>query len=447
METRQSSIILGRIRTLFNEGRIGTLTDEQLLERFAARRAQATEAAEAAEVAFEVLVLRHGPMVLGVCRRVLRDPHDVEDAFQATFLILARRAGSIRKHDALGGWLRKVAHRVAARSRVLSIRRVALDSIDPVSSAEGPGTIVEREDLRTAVLDEVQLLPEKYRLPVQLCYIDGQTHDEAARRLAWPVGTVRTRIAWARNRLRDRLTRRGLALPAGLIGTWLVSSKASAGVPAALVKTTVAAAAGRAVAESVVSLAERMLRAMLMSKIKLVTFIVVATGSLAETLLPFTWAQVGKPGPAGQSQISRPAGPQIEAQKEAAIPAAREVGTVFFRVIDHQTKQPLSGVILKVWVDGKMTREQITDESGRMVIPLPEKEFERLTITARKDGLVPMRVYLRHIAAKETAIPPIIGCGQGRVLRYGDDDRAVEQRARPDPPEGQPFAHLGDRDG
>jgi len=399
METRQSGIVLGRIRTLFNEGRIGIMTDEQLLERFAARRD------EAAEVAFEVLVLRHGPMVLGVCRRVLRDPHEVEDAFQATFLILARRAGSIRKRDALGGWLRKVAHRVAARAKALSVRRVALEPIHPVSSAEDPGTIVEREDLCTAVLDEVQCLPEKYRLPVQLCYIEGQTHDEAARRLAWPVGTVRTRLAWARDRLRDRLTRRGLALSAGLIGTSLVSSKASAGVPAALVKATVEAAAGRAVGESVISLAEGMLRVMLMTKIKLVILVILATGLLTGVLLPFTRARVGKPGPGGRSQISRPADPWVEAQQKPATATAREVGTVFFHVVDQKTKQPLSGVILKVWVNGKITRQLTTDESGRMVIPLPEKGFERLTITARGNGLVPMRVYLRHFAARETEIP------------------------------------------
>ena len=213
---------------------------------------------DAAEAAFEVLVLRHGPMVLGVCRRVLRDPHEVEDAFQATFLILARRAGSIRKREVLGGWLCKVAHRVAARARALSVRRGALEPIRArLIGSTSPDDRRNATTCATAVLDEVQLLPEKYRLPVQLCYIEGQTHDEAARRLAWPVGTVRTRLAWARDRLRDRLSRRGLALPAGFIGTSLVSLKASAGVPAPLVKATVEAAAGRAVGAAAISLAQR----------------------------------------------------------------------------------------------------------------------------------------------------------------------------------------------
>ncbi len=183
MAARQSGIVVGQIRMLFNQGRIGTMSDEQLLEQFTVRRAEADEASEAANCAFEAIVLRHGPMVLAVCRRVLRDPHDVEDAFQATFLILARRAGSIRNPNVLGGWLRKVAHRVAARAKAVSVRTLALDANQPVSSADGPGTIAERDDLRIAVLDEVELLPEKYRLPVQLCYIEGQTHDEAARQL------------------------------------------------------------------------------------------------------------------------------------------------------------------------------------------------------------------------------------------------------------------------
>src|SRR5277367_6388573 len=106
MAVRQSGIVLREIRTLFNEGRIGTMSDEQLLEQFAISRDQAALASDAAEGAFEAIVLRHGPMVLAVCRRVLRDPYDVEDAFQATFLILARRARSIRKRNVLGGWLR-----------------------------------------------------------------------------------------------------------------------------------------------------------------------------------------------------------------------------------------------------------------------------------------------------------------------------------------------------
>jgi RNA polymerase sigma factor (sigma-70 family) len=431
MESRQSGIVLGRIRTLFDEGRIGTMTDDQLLERFAARRAEAAEATDAAEVAFEVLVLRHGPMVLSVCRRVLRDPHEVEDAFQATFLILARRSGSIRKREVLGGWLRKVAQRVAARARELSVRRGAIEPIRPVSSVEDPGKIVEREDLCTAVLDEIQLLPEKYRLPVQFCYIEGQTHDEAARRLAWPVGTVRTRLTWARDRLRARLTRRGLVVPAGFIGASLASLKASTELPSTLVKATVETASGRAVGTAAITLATKVLRAMVMSQVKLAVLFVLVAGSVAGFAAALSGAQGGKVAAvfAGHAKGGRPAEPQAEVQKEP--PAAREVGTVFFQVVDRKTTQPLSGVTLKVWINGKIDRQQITDDSGRMVIRLPEGDFERFTITARGDGYVPMRVYLRHVAAKETEVPRYYKLAMERGTSIGgivrdEDGRPIE---------------------
>jgi RNA polymerase sigma factor (sigma-70 family) len=408
MATRQSGIVLERIRSLFNEGRIGTMTDEQLLERFAARSVDADQAVEAAELAFEVLVLRHGPMVLGVCRRVLRDPHEVEDAFQATFLILARRASSIRKPEVLGGWLGKVAHRVAARARALSVRRAALEPIRPVKSADDPATIVERDDLCTAVLDEVELLPEKYRLPVQICYIEGQTHDEAAQRLNWPVGTVRTRLAWARDRLRARLAGRGLVLPAGFVGTSLVSLKATAEVPASLVKATVEAATGRAVRAAAASLAANALRAMLMFQLKLALLAVLAAGSLAAVVLPLTRPQNEKASPTVAGPLSQPPNrrqgePEPKAQNEPA--TARDVGTVFFRVVDGSNRQPLPGVTLKLWIDGKEVRQYVTDESGRMLIPLSQGSFDQLIVTARMKGMAPMKVHLWRSTVPELEIP------------------------------------------
>jgi hypothetical protein len=165
-----------------------------------------------------------------------------------------------------------------------------------------------------------------------------------------------------------------------------------------------------------------------MSKIKLVIFVILATGSLAGVLLPFTRGQVGKSGPAGQNDVPRPANPSVKSQIEPARPAARDVGMVFFRVVDQKSKQPLPGVILNVWVDGKVTLQHITDESGRLVIPLPEKVFERLTITARGDGLVPMRVYLRHFAARETEIPRSYTLAMERGTSIGGIIRDGERR-------------------
>src|SRR5262245_48895770 len=133
----QSGIALRRIRTLWDEGRLGDLTDERLLDRLASGRGDAVKAP------FEALILRHGPMALGVCHRVLRDPHDVEDAFQATFLVLVRRAGSIRRGESLGGWLCRAAYRVAARTRNLVVRRRRIEPAGAISSAIPPDDRVE----------------------------------------------------------------------------------------------------------------------------------------------------------------------------------------------------------------------------------------------------------------------------------------------------------------
>jgi RNA polymerase sigma factor (sigma-70 family) len=395
MGTDRSGIVLSRIRTLWDEGRLGALTDEQLLERF-------NNGAGPGEAAFEAIILRHGPMVLGVCRRILRDPHDVEDAFQATFLILARRASSIRSGNVLGGWLCRVAYRVAARAR--AARHGSIPPPDRPTESAPPEDAAEHEDLSAAIIGELQLLPEKYRLPVQLCYLEGRTHDEAAVQLSWPVGTVRTRLAWARDRLRQRLSRRGLALSVGLVDRSLLSLKATGGVPAARVAATLGAAIARPTATAAAVLANNALRATMMSRVKLAAILILATGSLAGIALPLIGSGFRQPGPAGEQRRDSPP-PRQRSDARDGPAAARDVRTVFFRVADRTTKRPVAGVTLKVWINGKMTREHVTDATGRIVIPLPEMDPERLTVTARGDGWVPKRVYLRHFTARETEIP------------------------------------------
>jgi len=240
-----------QINRLFGPGTVAGLTDGQLLERFATRRG------DPAEAAFEGLVARHGPMVLRVCRAVLRDPHDVEDAFQATFLVLVRRAGSIGERDLLGPWLHGVARRVSLKARGLAARRRVRegrlgDDDPPADLAEGPWL-----DLRPVLHEELARLPEKYRKPVVLCHLQGLTHAEAAVELAWPVGTVSVRIARARKILGERLTRRGLATTATLWAAGLASEGVSAAVPQALIRSTtlaaLALAAGRPIAAGAVS--------------------------------------------------------------------------------------------------------------------------------------------------------------------------------------------------
>jgi RNA polymerase sigma factor (sigma-70 family) len=192
--------------SLFHDGVSTGLSDKELLERFAASRDSASE------LAFATLVARHGPMVLSVCRRMLRDPHDSEDAFQATFLILVRKRAAIRFETSLGPWLYGVSVRVARRARAISCRRRSIEMSERI-----PGlSIAERSatdpDLRFAVDDFLAELPASYRAAIVLCYLEGLTHEEAAGRLQCPVGTVRSRLSRGRAILKERLNRAGLGL-------------------------------------------------------------------------------------------------------------------------------------------------------------------------------------------------------------------------------------------
>ena len=186
------------------------MVDTQLLERFVAG---------GDSTAFRDLVLRHGPAVLRVCRRVLPDPHEAEDAMQATFLILVQRAPSIRDPEQLDRWLAGVARRVAARARRRAAQRAEREhrwaEDHHEAGAEGERTL--QVELRRLIRDEVGQLPEADRRPITLCYFEGLTHEEAARRLGCPVGTIKARLVRARRRLRDRLDRRGVAIGLGLL--------------------------------------------------------------------------------------------------------------------------------------------------------------------------------------------------------------------------------------
>ena len=205
MASEDHGIVLRGIERIFNHGSLTGLSEGQLLRQFATGDA----------AAFEALVSRHGPTVLGVCRRMLYETRDVEDAFQATFLVLLRKAGTLRDAEALSPWLHGVAYRVASRIRSSSARRRAEESKGARPEAVEPACDLERSELRTLIDEEIRRLPEKYRRPVVLCYLEGRTHEEAARRLRCSAGSVRGRLDRARQKLKDRLFRRGLA-PAGV---------------------------------------------------------------------------------------------------------------------------------------------------------------------------------------------------------------------------------------
>src|SRR5262245_9308855 len=197
----------------------GGASDAQLLQRFVSRRDDA---------AFEVLVWRHGALVLDVCGRLLRQAEDAEDVFQATFLALARRAGSLGKREALGSWLYKVAYRLALRVRARAAREAALRQRVPAPLAPGLAGRDAGPDLRPLLDEEINRLPEKYRAAVVLYYLQGKTTEEAARQLGCARGTVCSRLSWARQRLRSRLTRRGLALGAAGLGVRLAPAAGAA---------------------------------------------------------------------------------------------------------------------------------------------------------------------------------------------------------------------------
>jgi RNA polymerase sigma factor (sigma-70 family) len=244
---------------------LALLTDGQLLFRFAVRGDQAS---------FAVLVQRHGPLVLGVCRRILQHDQDTEDAFQATFVILARKASSISKHNSVASWLYKVAYRIALRARAAKARRRSQEQKTRPRKAEHDFSDVIQNELRQLLDEEVQRLPEKYRAPILLCYLQGQTNEEAAALLDCPTGTIKIRLLRGREMLRKRLVRRGLSLAVlGMLGHALVDM-ARAAVPQPLSHQASAAAAG-SMSAGVATLVDGTLRWMCMAKLKVAAVVLV----------------------------------------------------------------------------------------------------------------------------------------------------------------------------
>jgi RNA polymerase sigma factor (sigma-70 family) len=205
----QDDVAIRGARMWLEVATLSALTDEDLLERFASGGGQS------AGVAFAALVSRHGPMVLRTCRAALRNEHDAEDAFQASFLILARRGGTLWIHKSVGPWLHRVALRVATRARAVTARRIRRERNAAESRKESCESR-EPEDINRVLHAEIERLPERFRSPVILCDLEGLTHEEAASRVGCPVGTIKSRLTRARQRLRVRLERRGLVPAIGL---------------------------------------------------------------------------------------------------------------------------------------------------------------------------------------------------------------------------------------
>ena len=295
------------LQMLFRVGAVGGLSDGKLLEQFAASRDEAV---------FEALLVRHGPMVWGVCHRILRDPNDAEDAFQATFLVLARKASSIAHREMVANWLYAVAYKTAVRARAMAARRrvrerQAAEMPEPVARVD------ERPDDLLALLDqELSRLPATYRIPVVLCDLEGKTHKEAASQLGLPVGTLSSRLSRARAMLAKRLTRHGVSVSVGSLAV-LMARDASATVPTMLISATAQAASSFAaggasgvVVAPVLGLTNDVLKIMLASRLKITTLALLILAGAG-----IIWIGAGVVG-AGQDK--RP-----EAGKPAQVPPAK----------------------------------------------------------------------------------------------------------------------------
>jgi RNA polymerase sigma factor (sigma-70 family) len=331
-------IVLRQVDRLFRDGTLAGLGDGQLLERYLT---------SGDETAFEALVDRHGPMVLGLCRRMLRDPRDIEDAFQATFLVLVRSAGAIRDRSFVSTWLYRVAHRVARQARNHAIRRrhgeIPVANLE-ASVSEDP----EAADLRELgpVLDqELSRLPENYRAPLVLCYLKGRTHDQAAEELRWPVGTVRSRLARGRDLLRKRLTGRGYApmaaipgigpsLPAGPLTEIVPPALASATVKAVLAFSSTRGIPAGAAGTSMLTLTQGVLTTMNLARWKWIGLALFATGLSAGGAVAISSAAARTSPAAPDPNVTAVGRADARESPDFQAPAARRILKGWGEVID-----------------------------------------------------------------------------------------------------------------
>lgn len=344
-------------------------TDGQLLERFLSQRD---------EVAFTALVGRHGSMVLSVCRRILGNVADAEDAFQATFLVLVRKAAALTRRAVLGDFLHGVARRTALKARGALARRRAKEQAMARPAARSQEM---RNDWLPLLDEQLARLPEKYRLPILLCDLEGRTRGEAAERLGWPEGTVAGRLARGREMLAKRLTRQGLALSAGSVAAALLPQPAVAGVPAALEEATVKAAnlfvlgpAAGVIPEAVVRLTEGVTKAMVLGKLNTVLAALVVLATVA-----FACGVLGRGQMAGKAETESPPPRRQGAEGDKQVPhnppqqATKAMNTLRFDLaLDKKTYEVGEPIVLTL---------RLTN-SGSLPLQVPVSS----EVTGRHDG-------------------------------------------------------------
>jgi RNA polymerase sigma factor (sigma-70 family) len=407
--------------------------DGQLLARFVACRDEA---------AFAALVRRHGPMVLGVCRRVLRHPQDAEDAFQATFLILARKAASVLKREAVGSWLYAVAYRTARDARDSRARRWAREKqMDAMPHPEVQPR--EAQDWRSLLDDELRRLPEKYRGPIVLCDLEGRPRKEVARQLRLPPGTLSSRLATGRKMLAERLWRRGLALSGGALAAALSGGAASAQVAGPLVVATTRAAvlvaAGHlaAVATPAAVLAQGVLRTMFLTKLKVAVGVVLVVAALGAGGLAYRPGGAGAAPPQKQAQ-GKPQN-ELEALRRENELLKLNLEVVLEKVRAQETELRALRAQAKATAAGKGAAFMDLDRDGRLDIAFPirpdpaqQAEAALRTLREAKDNaarqravealdraLRTLREQLRKVAPATDSTPPAQNTDPFRDPRLG----------------------------
>jgi RNA polymerase sigma factor (sigma-70 family) len=377
-----SSPITQVIRRLAERHSGSPASDQQLLERFLDQKDQ---------TAFRALLRRHGSMVFNVCRCVLGNDADAEDAFQSTFLVLALKGASIRKASSVASWLHGVAYRTALKARRRSSSRRKNEALTPLRQFAAPDDLSWRE-VRQVLHEELATLPERYRLPLVLCYLEGHTQDQAAKKIGIAESTLKQRLERARSRLRLRLVRRGLGPAAVLAAAAWPAAETSAGVPLQLVSSTVQAAALSAAKQTtagiisveVASLTRSVVKTMLLTKLQsaaamVLAALVIAAGAAELSVSPLA----GRPLPIQQlepaSQTSVHAGNSGSKPFLKNVPPSKATVLVRGEVLDPNGR-PFAHARLYL---GSATRQgtnysvrATSGEDGRFRFSVPEAELD-----------------------------------------------------------------------
>ncbi|HKI17512.1 MAG TPA: sigma-70 family RNA polymerase sigma factor, partial [Isosphaeraceae bacterium] len=429
MKTSATGMPLRHLRDLFRSGTVIGHTDGQLLARYATFNDGS---------AFEALVMRHEPMVVATCRAVLKHEHDIEDAFQSTFLVLARKAGSVRAGNALGGWLHRVAYRSAVQVKIEAKRRRQHESevaAMGISDATRPGLEL---DLCSILHEEIERLPERERLPVVLVDLEGLTYEQAAGHLHWTVPALCYRLAKARERLRDRLTRRGMTAKSLGVVMALSRTTATASLPASWTLTAVALATGGPTPAAVAALTQTIIRGMLMTQLKIASAaILAAAGFVLIGVVALGEARPDSPRPAPRATVvadERPVAAKTPpAAKDVTLtkPAPGAMIEMRGRVVDPDGKPVAGATVRTAYVgvnrDIMAASGTISGSDGRFLMRVPSPR--RVLDSVRARGMLPWIIAAAPgFGPGSNSAFPKPGTSSDLTIRLVEDDPPIEGR-------------------